>query len=188
MPPTQSLPARCGQQKSPPIFRRAGESFGQGRLLFDGAALELRRELFDATRGVNEALLACVGGMRVHRDVADDDLVFDAIDGLLAGRLHRGLGEETFARRDIEEADVIESGMAFGFHGGIKRVGSTLAGLVTRLDLIDDVDFALATHDLAGRVTLLGGFDGGNDFHKRNENTARPSLCQLKCPADGALS
>lgn len=87
------------------------------RGLLLGAALELRRELLDAAGGVDETLLAGVGGMRIHRHVAHDDLVFDAIDGLLAGGLHRGLGEETLAARDIEEADVVESGMAFGFHG-----------------------------------------------------------------------
>jgi hypothetical protein len=54
--------------------------------------------------------------------------------------------------------------MAFGFHG--KR-GSALPRLVAGVGLVDDVDPALAAHDLAVRVTLLGRFDGRNDFHKR---------------------
>ena len=41
-----------------------------------------------------------------------------------------------------------------------------MARLVTRFDFVDDVDLALAPDDLAGRVTHLGGFDGGDDFHK----------------------
>src|SRR6478736_1087184 len=91
-------------------------------LLGLGGALELRGELLDATSGVDEALLAGVGGMRIHRDVADDDEVVLAVDLLGAGRLHRGLGQELLACSDIEEADVVESGMAFGLHGREKRL------------------------------------------------------------------
>src|SRR5476649_2581702 len=59
-------------------------------------------------------------------------------------------------------------GWPSGFTGG-RGVGggSTLAGLVTRLDLVDHIDFALAAHDLTGRMALLGGLDGGYDFHKK---------------------
>ena len=57
--------------------------------------------------------------------------------------------------------------MAFGFHSGIKGVKSALARLVTRVGLIDDVDLATTANDLAVRVTLLGGFNGGNNFHKK---------------------
>ena len=80
-------------------------------------ALELRGELLDAARGVDQALLAGVGGMRIHRHVAHDDEVFRAVDRLGAGGLHRGLRQEFLARSDVEEADVVESGMALGFHG-----------------------------------------------------------------------
>ena len=41
-----------------------------------------------------------------------------------------------------------------------------MAGLVAGLDLVDDVDAAFAADNLASRVTLLRGFDGGNNFHK----------------------
>jgi hypothetical protein len=61
--------------------------------------------------------------------------------------------------------------MVFGFHVIKEVFRLTLAGLVARLDLVDDVDAAFAADDLAGRVTLLRGFDGGNNFHKRDENT-----------------
>ena len=90
-----------------------------GRLLGSGfiAALELRSELLDAAGGVDEALLAGVGGMRVAGDVARYHEIFRPVDGLFTGGLHGGLGEETFARRYVEEAYVIKNGMAFGFHG-----------------------------------------------------------------------
>lgn len=107
--------------------------------------------------------------------------MLDAIDDFLTGGLHRGLGEEALAARNIEVANVIEDWMAFGFHVGKEGVGLTLAGLVTGLDLVDDVDAAFAADDLASRVTLLRGFDRGNNFHKRDENTLRTCLCQRKC-------
>jgi hypothetical protein len=31
-------------------------------------------------------------------------------------------------------------------------------------------------------VTLLGRFDGGNDFHKRTQSIDRAGYCQPKCP------
>src|SRR5690349_14321059 len=61
-----------------------------------------------------------------------------------------------------------------------RELESALARLVTRLDFVDDVDLALATHDLAGRVAQFGGFDGGNDFHKGTEEGARVKQCQRK--------
>ena len=89
-----------------------------GRLLGGGfAALELVGELLDAAGGINQALLAGVGGMGVHGDIAQHDEVFDPVDLLLTGGLHGGLGEEALARRDVEKTNVIENGMAFGFHG-----------------------------------------------------------------------
>jgi len=92
-----------------------------GRLLGSGfiAALEFIGELLDASSGVDEALLAGVGGMRVHRDVAQHDEIFLPVDLLFTGRLHGGPSEETFATRDIDEAYVVKSGMAFSFHGEI---------------------------------------------------------------------
>ena len=58
--------------------------------------------------------------MRIHRHVADDDEILGTIDVFLTGGFHRGLRQETFARSDIEEADVVERGMAFGFHSSKK--------------------------------------------------------------------
>jgi hypothetical protein len=96
--------------------RASGSRRGAG-LLDLGGALELRGELLDAAGGVDHALLAGVGGMRIHGDVADDHEVILAVDLLGAGGLHRGLGQEFLACSDVEEADVVESGMAFGLHG-----------------------------------------------------------------------
>ena len=89
-------------------------------LLLRRAALELRREFLDASCRIDEALLASVGGVRIHRDVARDNKVLHAVNLLFAGRFHGGLRQETLARPDIEEANVIESGMAFGFHSSKK--------------------------------------------------------------------
>jgi hypothetical protein len=71
--------------------------------------------------------------------------------------------------------------MAFGFHGDGEKVGkSTLAGFVAGFDFVDHVDLATTTDDLARRVTLLRGFDGGDNFHKRAENTGRDWVCQTE--------
>jgi hypothetical protein len=91
-----------------------------GRLFIGRDALELRREHFDPAGGIDQALFSGVGGMRIHGHVANHNVILHAIDLLLAGGLHRGLGEETFARCDIEEANVVKSGMDFGFHGDEK--------------------------------------------------------------------
>src|SRR5258708_3623397 len=112
--------------------------------------------------------------MRVHRHVAENHEVVLAVDLLGAGGLHRRLGQEFLACSDVEEADVVEGGMDFGLHGKT-GVGSALARLVARLDFVDDVDLALAAHDLTGRVAHLGGFDGGDDFHKNEERRCPPS-------------
>ena len=104
-----------GQKKALRIWR-AWKHGSETRLLFR-AALELRRELFDAACGVDQTLFPSVGGMRIHGDVARHDEVLDAINRLLAGRFHSGPGEEALAGSDIEEANVIERGMNFGFHG-----------------------------------------------------------------------
>ena len=53
-----------------------------------------------------------------------------------------------------------------------------MARLVAGLDLVDHVDFSTTADNLAGRVTLLRGFDGGDDFHKAVQNTDRAQLCQ----------
>src|SRR5208282_1343283 len=67
-------------------------SFNSPRLLFR-AALELGRELLDAAGRVDQALLAGVGGVRIHGDVPQHDVVLRSVDRLLAGRLHRRAGE-----------------------------------------------------------------------------------------------
>jgi hypothetical protein len=78
--------------------------------------LELAGELLDTTGGVDDALFTGIGGMRIRSHIAQDDEEFNAIDDFLTGGLHRGLGEEALATRNIEETNVIEDWMAFGFH------------------------------------------------------------------------
>jgi hypothetical protein len=80
-------------------------------------ALELRGELLDAARGVHDALLAGVGGVRIGRHVTEDDMELLTVDLLLAGRLEGRLGQELATGGNVDEADVIECRMAFGFHG-----------------------------------------------------------------------
>ena len=115
-PPNEPATPNSANKKA---LRVSAEGWIKGgdALLLRGA-LELRGELRHAAGGVDQALLTGVGRMGVHGHVAEDDLVLDAIDGLLAGRLEGRAGEEALARGDIEEADVVESGMTFGFHGG----------------------------------------------------------------------
>src|SRR3954463_12374438 len=67
----------------------------------------------------------------------------------------------------------------------MERVGSTLARLVARVGLVNHVDLAAAAHHLAVRVTLLGGFNGGDDFHKRRQNRVRAYPCQPLNTAGG---
>jgi hypothetical protein len=123
------------------------------RLLLRACALELRREFLDAAGGVDHALLTGVSRVGIHRHIAQHDEIVLAVDLLFAGGLHGRLREEATTSRDIEEANVVERGVAFGLHGG-KLL--SLARLVTRLDLVDDVNLALAANHLARRVTLLG--------------------------------
>ena len=85
------------------------------RGLFTGA-LELVGEFLHASSGINQAFFASISWMRIHRHIAHDDEVFLTINLLLAGRLHGGLRKETFAGGNVEEADIIEIGMAGGFH------------------------------------------------------------------------
>lgn len=79
-------------------------------------ALELAGELLDAARGIDEALFTGVSRVRIHRHITNDDEVFLTVDLLLASGLHGGLRQETFAGGNVEEADIIEIGMAGGFH------------------------------------------------------------------------
>jgi hypothetical protein len=104
--------------------------------------------------------------VRIHGHVAEHDEILRAVDGFLPGRLEGRAREKSLAGGNVDEADVIEGGMAFGFHGN-RGVRSTLPRLVAGIGLVDHVDFATAADHLAVRVALLGGFDGGNDFHKR---------------------
>lgn len=48
---------------------------------------------------------------------------------------------------------------------GQERRGLALAGLEARIRLTDDVDPPFAANDLAVRMTIFEGFDGGYNFH-----------------------
>lgn len=87
-----------------------------GLFALNGTTLEFVSEFLHSTGGVHDALLAGVGGVRIRSHIAQDDEELDAIDDFLTGGLHRGLGLEALAARNIEVANVIEDWMAFGFH------------------------------------------------------------------------
>ena len=86
------------------------------RGLFTGA-LELVGEFLHASSGINQAFFASISWMRIHRHIAHDYEVFLTINLLLAGRLHGGLRQESFACGNVEETNIIKSGMSGGFHG-----------------------------------------------------------------------
>ena len=158
-------PSGSGHKKTLRDGRASDRS--RGGVLFDlRRALELVGEFLDATGGVDHALLTRKGRMRIHGNVTHDHEIIEPVDLLGTSGFHRGFSEKFLARSNIKEADVVESWMAFGLHGK-SGFRSALARLVARLDFIDDVDAPFATDHLASRVTYFGGFDGGDDFHKR---------------------
>jgi len=79
-------------------------------------ATELRVELLDAAGGVHEALLAGVGGVRVHGNFSADDEMLDAVNELGLLRLHGRTSRELTVRGDIHEDDVVIFRMAFLLH------------------------------------------------------------------------
>jgi len=87
-------------------------------------ATELRVELLDAASGVHEALLASVGGVRVHGDFSANDEMLDAVNELGLLRLHGRTSRELTVRGDIHEDDVVIFRMAFLLHkiGGLLGV------------------------------------------------------------------
>lgn len=57
--------------------------------LLGALALELVRELLDATSGVDQTLFTGVSRVRVAGHITDDDVILDTVDGLLALRAYR---------------------------------------------------------------------------------------------------
>jgi hypothetical protein len=66
--------------------------------------------------------------------------------------------------------------MAFGFHDKVLSWFGrlTLTGFESGLDLVDHVDSPLTADHLASGMALLGGFDGGDDFHRKETKTPSP--------------
>ena len=86
-----------------------------GILLFPYAA-ELLLELFDAARGVHEALFARVCRVRVSGNVAGYHEVVHAVDLLDLLALHCRAGHEAGSGRNVYEAYGVEIGMNLVFH------------------------------------------------------------------------
>ena len=126
------------------------------------AAAELGLELLDATSGVDEALLTCKGGVRVGGDVADGDLVFDAVNGFSLRTTQGGTSQKFSAGRNVNEGNRLELWMDISFHS--KNVSLLIWRLAltrfkARVRLADYVNTALTTNNLAVRVTVLERFE-----------------------------
>jgi len=143
-------------------------------------ALELVSELLDATSGIDKTLLTGVGRMRVHRDFTKNHVMIFAINLLLTSRRQCGLGEELLTSSHILETDVVESRMNISFHGNSRFSALPLTRLEAGIGLVNHVDTTLTANNLTIRVTLLGRFNGGDDFHKEPENRDLASDCQPK--------
>jgi len=57
-----------------------------------------------------------------------------------------------------------------------------LPRFIARIGFVDHIDLATTTHDLAVRVTLLGGFDRRYDFHKRYKKRDTPPPLSMQMP------
>ena len=94
-----------GNKKGPPISAGPVVGYLTNRLF--AGALELVGEFLHATGGIDETLFTGVSRVGVHGHVAHDHEILFPINLLLTGRLHGGLGQETLARCDVEEAEII---------------------------------------------------------------------------------
>ncbi len=113
----QELPVRLfGHTKKPRSFESGAFEKMFGSVARLAAAAELVLELLDAAGGVDEALLTGEGGVRIGGDIADHDLVIDAVDGFRLAATHGGASEELVPRGDVDERDRIELRMEISFH------------------------------------------------------------------------
>jgi len=87
------------------------------RVVVLATAAELVLELFDAACGIDEALLTSEGGVRISGNIADHDLVFNAVDSFLFAATHGGVCKVLRAGRNIDEGSRIELWMDISFHG-----------------------------------------------------------------------
>jgi hypothetical protein len=92
-------------------------------------AAKLGLELFDAAGGINESFFTGVNGVRIHRDIANDYIVLNAIDDLFFVRAHDGASQKILTGRNISETDRVELGMNFSFHWAKNLWRITLGGL-----------------------------------------------------------
>jgi hypothetical protein len=80
------------------------------------AATELGLELLDATCGVDETFLTRKGGVRIGGNIANNDLMLDAINGFGLAATHCGAGQEFRAGGNIHEGNGIQFWMDISFH------------------------------------------------------------------------
>ena len=73
-------------------------------------------ELLDAAGGINEALLAGKGRVLIGGDIADHDLVINAVDGFRLAATHGRASQELVTSGDVDKSDRIELRMEIRFH------------------------------------------------------------------------
>ena len=76
-------------------------------------------ELLDATCGVDETLFTSVGRVRVGSDVADDDLVLNAINDLSLAAAHGRTSKKLVTRRNVDESNWVEFWVDVRFHADL---------------------------------------------------------------------
>ena len=74
-------------------------------------------ELLNAACSVDEALLTSEGGVRIGSDVANNDLVFNAVDCFCLAATHGGLRQKLVTCGDVDECDRVECRVEISFHG-----------------------------------------------------------------------
>lgn len=80
-------------------------------------AAEFILELFNPAGGVDKAFFTGVDGMGIHGDIADNDVVLDAVYGFLPIGRNGRLGQEILTCGNVAITDGMGFWMDAGFHG-----------------------------------------------------------------------
>lgn len=92
-------------------------STNRNTLRLASAATELLLELFDTSCRIDKTLFTRVSRVRVHGDIANNDIVFNAVDGFLLLGTQCRASQKLFATRNIDEANGIVLRVKVLFHG-----------------------------------------------------------------------
>src|SRR5215210_2377366 len=123
-------------------------------------------------------LLAGVEDRRHHQVTADDELVIQAVDLRIVGKVHERVADdgETSLRSLLHQFDSV------GLPGGVdlREAGEVQKGLLIRVDLVVDL----------GYVALVGAEDGrkGAEFDPAHEELFRAMVLALLMPSCSSQS